>query len=151
MALFKFSAILEGRPIDVYNYGQMLRDFTYVKDLVHAIGLLIDTVPDGTETRVEGDSLSPVAPFEWSISAIPPKYGLRISLTQSRRRLARLQSETIRTCSLAICPQREPIAPCCSASPTIDRLPTCAKGSDNLWNGTAVSTRYKQHAHRSHW
>ncbi len=63
MALFKFTdAILNGRPIDVYNHGEMWRDFTYVDDLVRGIGLLIDAVP-GQGAAVEGDSLSPVAPF----------------------------------------------------------------------------------------
>ncbi|KAJ54595.1 UDP-glucuronate 5-epimerase [Actibacterium mucosum KCTC 23349] len=66
MALFKFTkAILEGKPIDVYNFGDMKRDFTYVEDLVHAIRLLIDAVPQRPEDGVvpDGDSLSPVAPF----------------------------------------------------------------------------------------
>jgi len=66
MALFKFTkAILEDQPIDVYNHGDMKRDFTYVEDLVHAIGLLIDAVPDGRADKdvPAGDSLSPVAPF----------------------------------------------------------------------------------------
>jgi len=64
MALFKFTkGILEGRPIDIYNHGQMWRDFTYVDDLVRAIRLLINAVPGGPGTAVEGDSLSPVAPF----------------------------------------------------------------------------------------
>ncbi len=66
MALFKFTkAILAGEPIDVYNYGDMKRDFTYIDDLVEAIRLLMDTPPqrpaDGTVP--EGDSLSPVAPW----------------------------------------------------------------------------------------
>lgn len=55
-------AILEGRPIDVYNNGAMWRDFTYVDDLVQAIRLLMDVSP-GAAPAVEGDSLSPVAPF----------------------------------------------------------------------------------------
>ena len=64
MAYFKFTqAILQGRPIDVYNNGEMWRDFTCVDDLVRAIRLLIDAVPGGPETAVEGDSLSPAAPF----------------------------------------------------------------------------------------
>ncbi|PZU62887.1 NAD-dependent epimerase/dehydratase family protein [Sphingobium sp.] len=67
MALFKFTkAILEGTPIDVYNHGDMKRDFTYVEDLVEAIRLLIDAVPQrlpGGEVVHEGDSLSPVAPW----------------------------------------------------------------------------------------
>jgi UDP-glucuronate 4-epimerase len=93
MALFRFTrAILEGEPIDVYNHGEMWRDFTYVDDLVRGIRLLIDAVPPapppapppggaleaegagpglpgpaaGTEPRqdaIAGDSLSPVAPW----------------------------------------------------------------------------------------
>lgn len=62
MALFKFTkAILAGEPIDVYNNGNMVRDFTFIDDLAESIVRLIDAVP-GTEP-VEGDSLSPVAPF----------------------------------------------------------------------------------------
>jgi len=66
MALFKFvDAILQGRPIDLYNRGQMYRDFTYVDDLVRAIRLLIDVPPVRPVNALvpEGDSLSPVAPF----------------------------------------------------------------------------------------
>ena len=64
MALFKFTkGILEGAPIDIYNHGDMYRDFTYVDDLVRGIRLLIDAVPGGPETAVEEDSLSPAAPF----------------------------------------------------------------------------------------
>jgi UDP-glucuronate 4-epimerase len=66
MALFKFTkAILEGRAIDVYNHGDMMRDFTYVDDLVQGIRLLIDAVPERPEGGVvpAGDSLSPVAPW----------------------------------------------------------------------------------------
>ncbi|HDR27332.1 MAG TPA: NAD-dependent epimerase/dehydratase family protein [Rhodovulum sp.] len=64
MAPIRFAkGIAEGTPIDIYNNGEMWRDFTYVSDLVRAIRLLIDAVPGGPETAVEGDSLSPVAPF----------------------------------------------------------------------------------------
>ncbi|WP_111735713.1 NAD-dependent epimerase/dehydratase family protein [Roseovarius amoyensis] len=64
MALFKFTkGILEDTPIDIYNNGEMWRDFTYVGDLVRGIRLLIDAVPGGPETAVEDDSLSPAAPF----------------------------------------------------------------------------------------
>jgi UDP-glucuronate 4-epimerase len=62
MALFKFvKAILEGRSIDVYNHGQMKRDFTYIDDLVTSVRLLADAVP--SEPGGAFDSLSPVAPF----------------------------------------------------------------------------------------
>ena len=66
LALYKFvDAILDDRPIDIYNHGDMYRDFTYVDDLVRGIRLLIDAVPERPEDGVvpEGDSLSPVAPF----------------------------------------------------------------------------------------
>jgi UDP-glucuronate 4-epimerase len=67
MALFKFTkGILEGTPIDIYNNGDMYRDFTHVNDLVRGIRLLIDAAPVRPEAREdipEGDSLSPVAPY----------------------------------------------------------------------------------------
>ena len=63
MALYKFvEAILHDRPIDIYNHGEMFRDFTYVTDLVRAIHLLIDAVPVKGQPAL-GDSLSPVAPW----------------------------------------------------------------------------------------
>ncbi|MGO4917086.1 SDR family NAD(P)-dependent oxidoreductase [Pseudogemmobacter sp. W21_MBD1_M6] len=67
MALFKFTkGILDGTPIDIYNHGDMFRDFTYVEDLVRGIRLLIDAAPVRPETPADipaGDSLSPVAPY----------------------------------------------------------------------------------------
>jgi UDP-glucuronate 4-epimerase len=46
MALFKFTeAILQGRPIDIYNQGQMARDFTYVDDVVESIVRLCPKPP----------------------------------------------------------------------------------------------------------
>jgi UDP-glucuronate 4-epimerase len=67
MALFKFvKAALEGDAIDVYNHGQMARDFTYVTDLVRGIRLLVDqppVQPATPEDILPGDSLSPAAPF----------------------------------------------------------------------------------------
>jgi UDP-glucuronate 4-epimerase len=67
MALFKFTkGILEGTPIDIYNNGEMWRDFTYVEDLVRGIAGLIDAVPKRPATPfdiAQGDSLSPAAPF----------------------------------------------------------------------------------------
>jgi UDP-glucuronate 4-epimerase len=48
MALFLFTkAILEGKPIDVFNHGKMKRDFTYVSDIVEGIVRLLPVVPKG--------------------------------------------------------------------------------------------------------
>ena len=53
MAYFKFTrAILAGHPIEVYGYGQMTRDFTYIDDIVDAIiGALVRT-PERGENRI---------------------------------------------------------------------------------------------------
>tara|TARA_B100000989_G_scaffold109721_1_gene80534 strand:- start:14709 stop:15713 length:1005 start_codon:yes stop_codon:yes gene_type:complete len=64
MALFKFvSLILNNKQIDIYNNGEMYRDFTYVDDLVYGIKLLVDAIPSDREKIYRSDSLSPVAPF----------------------------------------------------------------------------------------
>ena len=45
MALFLFTkAIMDGRPIEVYNYGNMQRDFTYVDDIVEGVVRVVDRV-----------------------------------------------------------------------------------------------------------
>ena len=64
MAPIKFARkIIDGTPIDVYNHGNMRRDFTYVDDLVRALTLLLDKAPTQTPIADVADSLSPVAPF----------------------------------------------------------------------------------------
>ena len=67
LALYKFvDAILDDRPIAIYNHGDMYRDFTYVDDLVRGIRLLIDAVPVRPASRDDiaaYDNLSPVAPY----------------------------------------------------------------------------------------
>lgn len=67
LAYFKFArAILQGEPIDVYNHGELWRDFTAVEDLVEAVARLIPLAPpppDAPGTPIAGDSLSPVAPW----------------------------------------------------------------------------------------
>jgi UDP-glucuronate 4-epimerase len=46
MALFKFTkAILADQPIEVYNYGKMLRDFTYIDDIVEGVVRVLDRLP----------------------------------------------------------------------------------------------------------
>ena len=66
MALFLFTkAILEGKPIDVYNHGKMKRDFTYVDDIVEAIGRLISKtpVPNAKWSGLNPDPSSSFAPY----------------------------------------------------------------------------------------
>ena len=50
MALFLFTnAILSNRPIKVFNYGKMVRDFTYIDDIIEGIYRLISYIPQGNE------------------------------------------------------------------------------------------------------
>ena len=69
MALFKFTkSMIANDEIEIYNHGEMQRDFTYVTDLVAAIERLIHVVPPkrnqrNTFRQSSHDSLSDVAPF----------------------------------------------------------------------------------------
>ncbi|MGK9172867.1 NAD-dependent epimerase [Yokenella regensburgei] len=66
MALFKFTkAMLEGKSIDVYNYGKMKRDFTYIDDIAEAIIRLQDVIPqaDPQWSVEEGTPATSSAPY----------------------------------------------------------------------------------------
>ncbi len=67
MALFLFTkAILEGKPIDVFNQGKMKRDFTYVDDIVEGIVRLLPNVPKANPNwnRENPDPASSFAPYK---------------------------------------------------------------------------------------
>ena len=67
MALFKFTkAILEGGEIDIYNNGNLSRDFTYIDDIVEGIIRIQDVIPEGkhnwtSESGSPADSSAPYA------------------------------------------------------------------------------------------
>ena len=64
MALFLFTkAILEGKPIDIFNNGNMTRDFTYIDDLVQALVILIQK-PATSSDRFNRSS--PLSAVSWS-------------------------------------------------------------------------------------
>jgi UDP-glucuronate 4-epimerase len=66
MALFLFTkAILEGRAIDVYNHGQMVRDFTYVDDIAQGVVRVLDRVaaPDPDYDAAHPDPARSNAPY----------------------------------------------------------------------------------------
>ena len=66
MALFIFTkAILEDKPIDVYNHGNMQRDFTYIDDIVEGIIRVADHPPSGNSawSAMEPDPGTSPAPF----------------------------------------------------------------------------------------
>jgi UDP-glucuronate 4-epimerase len=66
MALFIFTkSILEGKPINVFNYGKMKRDFTFVDDLVECIVRLIPKIPQLNKDwdRIQLDPATSFAPY----------------------------------------------------------------------------------------
>ncbi|MEO7853095.1 MAG: SDR family NAD(P)-dependent oxidoreductase, partial [Rubrivivax sp.] len=66
MALFLFTkAILEGRAIDVFNHGNMQRDFTYVDDIVEGVIRVMDRIaePDPAYDAVQADPATSSAPY----------------------------------------------------------------------------------------
>ncbi len=67
MALFKFTkGIIEGTPIDVYNHGDMYRDFTYIDDIVEGVIRITDKIPKAN-TKWDGlhpDPSSSFAPYK---------------------------------------------------------------------------------------
>ena len=67
MAMFIFAkAIVEGKPIRLFNHGNMRRDFTYVDDVVEAIARLIDKPPQGNPawSGADPDPASSAAPWK---------------------------------------------------------------------------------------
>ena len=67
MALFKFTkAIIEGKEIDVYNHGDLSRDFTYIDDIVEGVIRVQDAIPKPNDTwTVETSSAaSSSAPYK---------------------------------------------------------------------------------------
>jgi UDP-glucuronate 4-epimerase len=66
MAYFKFAkAIMEGMPIEVYNNGDMWRDFTYIDDIVEGVVRVLDEAPepDPTWDRKRPDPAGSSAPY----------------------------------------------------------------------------------------
>jgi UDP-glucuronate 4-epimerase len=64
MSLFLFTkAILEDRPIDVFNHGEMQRDFTFVDDIVEGVVRVLDRVPQGDVNADMTDPARSTAPF----------------------------------------------------------------------------------------
>lgn len=67
MALFLFTkAILEGRPVNIYNNGDMQRDFTYIDDIVESVARLVPKPPRGNEewSGEQPDPATSTAPYQ---------------------------------------------------------------------------------------
>ncbi len=63
MAYYKFTdSIFRGQPIDIYNHGEMWRDFTYIDEVVEAIGRLVEQPPADRATHEEPGRIDPAVP-----------------------------------------------------------------------------------------
>ena len=59
MVLFLFTkAILEGKPIEIFNYGRMQRDFTYIDDIIEGVVRVMDRIPE-INPQWDGNDLDP--------------------------------------------------------------------------------------------
>jgi UDP-glucuronate 4-epimerase len=91
MALFLFTkAILEGRPIDVFNHGNMKRDFTYIDDIVEGVIRVTDRT---AEPNPAYDPTRPIRrpatpPIASSTSATTTRCSCSTSSAPSRKRSA---------------------------------------------------------------
>jgi len=138
MAPLKFaSAIDAGRPLDVYNRGEMVRDFTYVEDLAEAVVRLADAVP-GKES-IEGDSLSPVAP--WRVVNIGQ--GTPVRLMDF---IAEIERAMGKPAILELLPMQPGDVPATEASPDLLRRLTGYAPSTPVSVGVPAFVRwYKEH------
>jgi UDP-glucuronate 4-epimerase len=80
MAMFLFAkAICEGQPIRLFNYGRMRRDFTYVDDVVEAIGRLIDKPPQKANALPDNDFDPGKSAAPWQVYNIGNNSAVEIS------------------------------------------------------------------------
>ncbi len=79
MALFKFTkAILEDRPIEVYNHGNMQRDFTYIDDIVEGVVRVLDRPPAPNEGWDPESPDPATSPAPWRIYNIGASRPVRL-------------------------------------------------------------------------
>ena len=107
MALFLFTkAILEGKPIDVFNYGNHRRDFTYIDDIVEGVIRTLDKVaqPNPQWSGDSPDSATSKAPYRlYNIGSNSPVELLRYIEVLEDCLVRKLRRICCR-CSLVMCP-----------------------------------------------
>lgn len=125
MAPMKFAKrILAGEPIDVYNHGNMRRDFTYVNDLVHALYLLLDKPPNERSVSEDFDSRSPVAPFRVVNIGNSAPVELAHFISALETALGKKAIQNLRTCNPVMFQPLGQIPVCLRRSLVIVRTPT---------------------------
>jgi UDP-glucuronate 4-epimerase len=102
MAMFIFaSAILDGQPIRLFNYGNMRRDFTYIDDIVEAVVRVVDRVPAGDPAWL-GDAPDPsTSAAPWRVYNIGNNNPVEVSHV-----VALLETELGRTATKELVPMQ---------------------------------------------
>lgn len=86
MAIFKFvKAMFEGKPIQVYNHGDMSRDFTYIDDIVEGIVRIADVIPQPNPDRATATARPDQSTAPYALYNIG--YGAPVSLMSFIRAL----------------------------------------------------------------
>ena len=137
-ALFT-DAVLSGRPIRVFNHGDMRRDFTFVADLAGAVARLID-VPPGGHPAGGFDSLSPVAPFR----TVNIGNGAPVELTDF---IAAIETATGRTAIRELLPMQPGDVPATWADTTLLRALIGEVPRTPLAQGVAAYVDWFRHYH----
>ena len=112
MALFLFTkAILEGRPIDVFNHGKMVRDFTYIDDIVEGVVRVRRPAGRGRtrrSTRRGRTRARATRPTGCSTSATASRRRSTTTSRRSKRRWGGRRSGTTCRCSRGTCRRPRP-------------------------------------------
>ena len=140
MALFIFTRkILRGEAIEIYNFGNMKRDFTYIDDIVEGMWRVMNKVPEGNPGW-DGKNPRPCL-FLRALPAVQhrqqPAVGPAALCRAHRKKLGRKAKKTCGPCSPAMWRKRAPISKICAA--TWDSLPI--RRWKQAWSGSSTGIR----------
>ena len=144
MALFLFTkAILEGKPIDVFNHGKMQRDFTYVDDIVEGVVRVLDrplirTAPGRRRTLPRARP-----PIASTTSGITSRWRSCESSSCWNRPWGKKRRSTCSRCSQATSRPRTPTWTTWSSMWRSNRIPPSKSASGDSWNGTEGTIRFE--------
>jgi UDP-glucuronate 4-epimerase len=144
MALFLFTkAILEGRPIDVFNHGRMRRDFTYIDDIVEGVSCACSIVLPRPNPRFDPDAPDPArssAPYRvFNIGNSEPVELMTYVETLEAGAGARRRRRTFCRCRTATCRPPAPIPPSSIASRASRRRRRWSMVSSASWIGIGAT------------
>jgi hypothetical protein len=144
MALFLFTkAILEGRPIDVFNHGNMKRDFTYIDDIVEGVIRVMDRTAAANpayDAIAADPATSNVRLTAFSISATITRYSCSTSSVPSKTPWAEGGETPACRYRMATCRPPTPTPTCSTTGSASSRVPASKMASAASSPGIAITT-----------